>query len=415
MGIFQLKGDYQTPHFENKTINNENFVVQGRVNEVYLEFSIDSNGNAIPPGTIRVKTLGKNKSGEMIVYPHDPQILDVPLESELVDIFYNGSIPTYRRVNLNASLNNGALQNPPQIKAGGGTIINPTSYKSGGGFTEKLKSIGSKFGAYFKDKKIHRLKLFEGDTIIQSKFGQSIRLSGFNNTKNEFNPKIIIRNKESAKFEGVDLETAIEEDLNTDGSTVLMSSGDKINFIPGTPDLLGGSDFKNRPDKSSKFVYVGKDDDYGYEAYPKAYDGEQCIITSDRLVFSSRKNEMIFWSKSHYGIITDGIFSVDAERGININSKLPIDIQAFNNQINFYIGDAGEINLGNKNLKPAVDGTLLVEILGGLIKELLDLRIGGLLTPSGPVSGMNPNNEERIKAIGKKVGNLLSNRVKIQI
>ena len=194
-----------------------------------------------------------------------------------------------------------------------------------------------------------------------------------------------------------------------------MSSGDKINFTPGTPDLLGGSDFKNRPDKSSKIVYIGTKDDKGFEAYPSNYDGEQCFITSDRLVFSSRKNEMIFWSKGHYGVITDGIFSVDSELGININSKGNIDIQSFDKEITLYIGDSGTINLGNKNLKPAVDGTLLVEILGGLIKELLDLRIGGLLTPSGPVSGMNPENEKRIKAIGEKVSNLLSNRVKIQM
>ncbi len=421
MGIFQLKGEYQTPHFENKTINNENFVVQGRVNEVYLEFSTDSNGNTIPPGTIRVKTLGKNKSGEMIVYPHDPQILDVPLESELVDIFYNGSIPTYRRVNLNASLNNGALQNPPQIKAGGGTIINPTSYKSGGGFTEKLKSIGSKFGAYFKDKKIHRLKLFEGDTIIQSKFGQSIRLSGFNNTKNDFNPKIIIRNKESAKFEGVDLETAIEEDINGDGGSIVLSSGEKnkIPFIPGTPDKLGGSDFKARPDKSAKILFSGTKDDYAFEKFPSSYEGNQCFITSDRLVFSSRKNETIFWSKGNYGVITDGIYSVDADSGININARNNnIDIQAHNQTINFHIGNTGEIRLGtigNPNLKPAVDGTLLADILGKIVAEIINLRNGGLLTPAGPVSGIDPKRNNELDAIAKQVPLLKSTKVFIQM
>lgn len=416
MGLFQLKGEYTTPNFENKAITQDNFVVQGIVKKVYLEFSTDSNGNSIPPGTIEVNAVGKNKSNTLIVYPYDALLLDLPLESEVVDVFYNGSIPTYRRLNLNDSPNNGGFQNPPQIKPSSGTLVNPQSYKSGGGFIDALKSVGSKLGSYFKGKPIHRLKLYEGDTIIQSKFGQSIRLSGFNNSKNDFNPKIIIRNKEATKFESIAVSTAIEEDLNRDGSTILMSSGgDKINFIPGTPDLLGGSDFKNRPDKSSKIIYIGNKDDKGFEAYPSKYEGEQCFITSDRLIFSSRKNEMIFWSKGHYGVITDGIFSVDSELGININSKGNIDIQSFDKEITLYIGDTGTINLGNKNLKPAVDGTLLVEILGLLIKELLDLRDGGLLTPSGPVSGMNPTNEKRIKAIGDKVSNLLSSRVKIQM
>lgn len=414
MGLFQLKGEYSTPHFENRNITQDNFAVMGIVKKVYFDFEFDSNGRTISPGAIEVDTVGKNKGNRMTAYPYNDLIVDLPLENEVVDIFYNGSVPTYRRLNLNATPNNGAIENPPK-KTAPGTKINPTSYKTGGGFIDSLKSIGEKLGSYFKNKKIHRLKLYEGDTIIQSKFGQSIRLSGYNNSGNNFNPKIIIRNKEASKLEVIPVTNAVEEDLNRDGSTILMSSGDKINFTPGTPDLLGGSDFKNRPDKSSKKVYIGTKDDKGFEAYPSKYDGEQCFITSDRLVFSSRKNEMIFWSKSHYGVITDGIFSIDSELGININSKGNIDIQSFDKEITLYIGDTGTINLGNKNLKPAVDGTLLVEILGGLIKELLDLRIGGLLTPSGPVSGMNPDNEQRIKAIGEKVSNLLSNRVKIQM
>ena len=41
------------------------------------------------------------------------------------------------------------------------------------------------------------LKLFEGDTIIQSRFGQSIRFSGYNNSERKLHPSIIIRNREN--------------------------------------------------------------------------------------------------------------------------------------------------------------------------------------------------------------------------
>ena len=48
------------------------------------------------------------------------------------------------------------------------------------------------------DEKIHKLKLYEGDTILESRFGdQSIRFSGYNNDDNTFSPTIIIRNRES--------------------------------------------------------------------------------------------------------------------------------------------------------------------------------------------------------------------------
>jgi len=421
MGLFQLKGEYNTPHFENRSITQDNFAVMGIVKKVYFEFETDSNGKTISPGTIEVDTVGKNKGNRMIAYPYNDLMVDLPLENEVVDIFYNGSVPTYRRLNLNASPNNGSVQTPPRPSAPG-TVINPTSYKTGGGFLDALKSIGDKLGSYFKDKKIHRLKLFEGDTIIQSKFGQSIRLSGYNNGGNDFNPSIVIRNKEASQFEVVDVTTAIEEDLNGDGATILMSSGDKnkIPFIPGTPDKLGGSDFKTRPDKSDKLLFSGTKDDYAFEAFPSSYSGNQCFITSDRLVFSSRKNETIFWSKGNYGVITDGIFSVDADNGININSKNNnIDIQAFDKMINFYVGNTGQIRLGTKgnptDLVPAVDGTLLIEILGQILAEIINLRNGGLLTPAGPTSGMDPKRTTQLRNVADKVKLLASTKVFIQM
>ena len=124
---------------------------------------------------------------------------------------------------------------------------------------------------------------------------------------------------------------------------------------------------------------------------------------------------MIFWSKSHFGIITDGIFTVDTDRGININSKNHIDIQAFGNQINLHVGDTGKINLGSKNLKPLVDGDELVKVLRDLIAEIINLRDGGFRTPAGPVSGMNQENENKLRAIGSRLSTVLSGTVKFQM
>ncbi len=415
MGTFSLKGDYRSPNIENKLISNDTGVVQGVVKRVYLDFSTDSSGRTIIPGAIEVDAVGRNKSTTIIAYPHNELFMDIPLESELVDIFYNGTIPTYRRINLNKSINNGGYeqgaQNSPTPQTG------VSNFKSLGGFLGAIASIGGGFGNYFKKEPIHRLKIFEGDTLIQSKFGQSIRLSGYNNKGNDFEPTLTIRNREAGSLKSTALTTAVEEDLNRDGSTIMMSSGEKnkINFIPGTPGKLGDSDFITRPDKSTKLLFTGKKDDYAFEAFPSSYSGDQCFITSDRLVFSSRKNEMIFWSKGNYGVITDGIFSIDTDKGVNINSKNDIDIQAFDKKINFYIGEGGEINLGDKNLKPTVDGLLLVQILSEIIAEIINLRDGGLLTPAGPTSGMNPIRENKLRDIASKLSSMLSQRVKVQI
>lgn len=413
MGIFSFRDDYQVSP-QSKSVNYQGTgVTVGVVKKVYLEFGEQPNGRTIIPGTIEVESYGKNKATRIIAYPESELFLDIPLVTEVVDVYFNGTVPVYKRVNLNKTINNGGPE--AGAKPAGTPQTGVSNFKSFSGAINALAGAGGNFGEYFKKKPIHRLKLYEGDTLIQSKFGQSIRLSGYNNKGNDFNPKIIIRNKESGKNSLLPISMLVEEDLNRDGSIILMSSGDKINFVPGTADLLGGSDFITRPDKSKNLTFGGKNNDYAFEAFPSNYDGEQCFITSDRLVFSSRKNEMIFWSKGNYGVITDGIFSIDTNKGLNINSKGNIDIQAYDKQMNFYIGDAGEINLGNKNLKPAVDGLALRGFLEDLIRLIVNLRNGGFLTPAGPVSGMRTDMVAEFEELAGKLSSMLSNSVKIQI
>jgi hypothetical protein len=407
---------YKVSDVQNNTKTTASGVTRGVVKKVYLDFSTQPNGRTIIPGAIEVEAISRTKSTTLIAYPYDEQFLDIPCITELVDIYTEGTLPTYKRINYNKTINNS--QTAPGTPGSSTPKTGLDSFKSLGGIVNALAGAGGSMGDYFSKQKINRLKVFEGDTLIQSRFGQSIRLSGYNTKGNKFAPTFTIRNKQSDK-KGLfgSSEDTILEDLNSDGSTILLSSGDNnnINFIPGTPNALGGSDFKTRPDKSARFIYIGKDDDYGFEAFPTQYNGEQCFISSDRLVFSSRKNEMIFWSKGNYGIITDGIFTVDTDKGININSGNHIDIQAFNKQINFFIGDAGEINIGNKNLSAAVDGQGLVLVLLRLIDLISSLSNGGLYTPAGPTSGINPVLKTELDNIQDKVNTLLSSHVKIQI
>lgn len=411
MGIFSFRDDYKvSPKSSGPSIGGSG-VSHGVVKKIYLDFGNQPNGRTIIPGAIEVETIGKNMSNTIIAYPYDEHFIDLPLTNEYVDIIYNGTTPMYRRYNFNKTINNSEIE-------AGTTTGNPGTglgnFKSLGGALAAIGGGG--LGDYFEKQKIHRLKIFEGDTLIQSRHGQSIRFSGYNNKGNDFAPTITIRNRESAKNSILPESMTVKEDLNGDGSTILLSSGDsnKIKFIPGTPDALGGSDFKTRPDKSSRFVYIGQNDDVAFEAYPKSLTGEQIIISSDRLIFSSRKNEMIFWSKGSYGIITDGIFTIDTDSGININSKNHIDIQAYEKEINFFIGDTGKINLGNKNLKPAVDGEKLTKIISDLIAEVINLKNGGLLTPAGPTSGMEPGLEKRLEMLASKLESAVSKNVKIQ-
>ena len=65
-------------------------------------------------------------------------------------------------------------------------------------------------------------------------FYQSIRFSGYNNEERELSPTIIIRNRQSdISKKDVEENKLISEDINRDGSTILLSSNKyKIPFQP---------------------------------------------------------------------------------------------------------------------------------------------------------------------------------------
>ena len=253
---------------------------------------------------------------------------------------------------------------------------------------------------------IKRLKYYQGDTVIQSRFGQSIRLSAYNNSFGQPNPTLILRNGESKLNSEKKGFVSVEEDINRDGSTISMTSGKyKSRFIPGSVDKNGKSDFKLKTWQNNP--------KYGLEDYPKELDGNQIIITSERLIFSSRSKETFFFSKGWFGITTDSAFSVDSNGGVNIVShKNNIDIEAKEQKININAGKSGVINLGSsKELSPIIDGKGLHDLLQDLIDITNNICRGGLLTPAGTSTGEKPVLSKQLMTLRSKVPGLLSKTV----
>ena len=367
-----------------------------QVTEVFLVFEKDDVGRPIIPGSIMVQGSGPNRSVDTIIRPLDENFYGIPLVTELVEVVTQSGVPYYRRFNFNSNLfsaSDGETENSANDNA---TKVNPSTdlkdMKNNFVQTNSGKDVKKKLGEYFKIGKSRRLKLYEGDHLIQSRFGQSIRFSAFNNDTKSISPTIIIRNGESPEFSSVDLNKEIEENINKDGSTIAMTSGDYLSKF--TPSYITNK-------KES------------LEGYPSELKGNQIIITSDRLLFSTRTAETIFFSKGNYAIVTDGVFSVDTNLGITIDSKGDIDISAVDKRTTLYIGDGGTINLGDKNIQPAVLGNALENILIEIITEIINLQAGGLLTPAGPTSGMNPANLSALKAIQTKLVNIKSKRVNV--
>jgi hypothetical protein len=409
--LLSTKSEYRVNASSNN-VQSKPTTYLGVVEKVYLSIEKDATGNNVIPGSVSVKGLGLNNKGiAKTAYPVDEMCLTVPLIGEIVEVFNDSNVPSYRRFNFNDSISSSVMKGRQGLAKS--PITDISSFKS------LALSGGSGIGAVLGgDKPAKRLKLYEGDTVIQSRYGQSIRMSS---GAGSGSPILIIRNGEAKKgllggiVSGLLGGGEVEEDINKDGSTIAISSGNYSSpFSPGNPlPVVGTSNFKMNPAKTPPAPTLLNNQSYAFEKYPSTLDGNQIIISSDRLVFSSRTNEMIFWAKSHYGVITDGIFSVDTDLGVNINTKGNIDIQAPNNTITLYTGRAGKINLGDIDGQPAVLGKALKNILIEIITEIENLKAGGLLTPAGPVSGMNPTMAEKLVQIKGRLDSILSKKVDI--
>ena len=142
--------------------------------------------------------------------PYDKNFQTLPVINEQVHIIKNGLGYYYQRIQPDETPNNSAFINQISFKFEN----NKNSNMSDASNIDKYKKFEvhktpksnkqistnyNKFGNYFNAvSNIHKIKLYEGDTVIQSRFGQSLRFSAYNNSKNIFSPTIILRNSEAS-------------------------------------------------------------------------------------------------------------------------------------------------------------------------------------------------------------------------
>ena len=343
-----------------------------------------------------------------VAYPFEKNFIDLPVKNEIVAIYKDGMNITYKRIesdvagNKNLSgaydtiskkfgrINKEAPHIPEQNKAQHYDKVEktqtPRSNEEG-----KSSTITDGYGSYFRPVNIHKLALNEGDTLIESRFGQSIRFSAYNNPQRIFSPNLIIRNNESPLTQITPASSgSINEDINRDGSTIVLSSGEYIlPFIPGVIDDKGSTNFQTQP-KS-------------FKPYPDKLKGDQILINSGRIILSSKNAEMMFYSKGNVGFISDEQFSIDTRLGMNVSVNDNISFVTNDRDFQIFSGN-GSVFLGSKDLEPLVKGQKLVEILSELIQAIGDMQF---LTPSGPTA-IGPKNKPDFGKIHSKLNDILS-------
>lgn len=342
--------------------------------------------------------LAADEESLTIAYPPNPLDKELPIRNESVELFESGGRTYYKRVGIGVT---------PNTTSGEKTIASTfTPRQDRGGNTRQYSKVQTTgipraggqdysnfdgYGEYYTPQQnIHKLKLYEGDKLIESRFGQSIRFSGFNNDENEFSPVLILRNGESGLSRNNAEEVTITEDINRDGTIIVLGSNQyQLGFQPGTVDRNGTSDFETKPNSFSD--------------YPSTLVGDQLLFNSGRIILSAKNAEMIFYSKKNYGFISDGGLSIDNKFGITANVGDDINITTNDRNVNINSGN-GNINLGNQDLESLTRGETLVEILS----ELIDAINGQIfLTPSGPTK-LGPENLPTFNSIKSKLNSILS-------
>jgi hypothetical protein len=343
-----------------------------------------------------------------VAQPFEKNFTNLPVRNELVEITKVGSTFFYRRIESDVAGNKNISGAFDTIKQRFSRIDNNTKENSEGDNlaqyqrTEDTQIARSNsdgvaeinfngYGSYYRASNIHRLLLNEGDTLIESRFGQSIRFSAYNNPNKSFAPTLIIRNNESPLTQISPASSGnIVEDINRDGSSIVLSSGEYVlPFIPGTINDKGTTDFQTQP-KS-------------FKPYPEILKGDQTLINSGRIILSAKNAEMMFYAKGNVGFISDGQFSIDTRLGMNVSVNDNISFVTNNRDFQIFAGN-GSVFLGSKDLEPMVKGQKLVEILSELIQAIGDMQF---LTPSGP-SAIGPKNKPDFGKIHSKLNDILS-------
>lgn len=358
-------------------------------------------------GTIKFKFGAEAEYDEKnvnIAFPFDRNNQNLPVETECVNITRIGTQYYYTKLSHNNLVNyntnpyvNRIVKTTPENSGGNNTsndrieevvktgIPNSTIDTQ----TSKKRKTGFQ-GDYFKyDIKFHQLALKEGDSVFQGRFGNSIRLSGYihqDKTDGKAYPAFIIRNGENSDNKSKKIFDIVDEDINSDGSSIHMTSGEYI--TPYTPTSANSTRYQ----------------------FPSEAKGDQIIVNTDRLTLSTKGDDIFLISNRNLSIFANDIVSIDAS-SIDFtanNGNVRITAQA-NNDVIIAV-EGGKVLLGADNSESSVDANQM--ILGNKLISLIDrliqaINLMTIATPSGP-SAPGPIDKATFTGLANELKDCLS-------
>jgi len=350
------------------------------------------------------------------VPPHSYTDLDLPVKNERVQLIKIQGRECYKRI---ASFN----LNLPNFDPNAILVNSPITHKDNSDQSTKYKEVSSTGtptsdkasseeqrpkNEFIKPEQINPLKAFEGDKLIQSRFGQSIRFSGYYNETEEFSPTIIIRNRQATPAD-LNEKTPTLENFKEDGSIIALSSNEQ--------KLPYSKDFLNAQINAFGGGYT-EGGEFEENTFPAELVDDNILIKSSRITIASQEGEMIFLSKGNYGFISDGLFTIDnfnpnaeeSDKGIGgalLNFGGDVIVKSNGDDIKLLGDEGGLIYLNTLNQEePIVKGNTLKDLLTELI-DLINNQI--FSTPAGPTA-LGPNNRTDFQNLSDRLETFLSEK-----
>lgn len=377
------------------------------INKSYAEYAspdeyITKNANIYPSIKFRFPYGAElNEKNLPVAIPLNKNNQLVPVIGEMVFVQNISGIWYYTLTNygntVNFNTNPALVELTKKTSNENDTLQPPTSeinevVATGISNSEEANNLGAKNirkgfqGDYFKrDVRVHQLSLREGDNVIQGRFGNSIRLSGYlhdDKTNGEFYPAVIIRNGESIDNRLKKIYDIVDEDVNEDGSSIHITNGKYItNYKPVV----------NFPKSSYKF--------------PASAKGDQIVINSDRLTLSSKAESTYLYSNKNISLFSNNIVSIDTGTIDFTTHTGDIFFNARNAKDIVFEVENGKIFLGSGKVnQQMILGNKMVNLIAQLLDAITQMQIA---TPSGP-SAPGPINPMPFEQIGNKLKECLS-------
>lgn len=184
---------------------------------------------------------------------------------------------------------------------------------------------------------INQLQPYEGDYILEGRFGNSLRFGSTSKdvnvpnlwSKNGNNGEPITILNNGSNFDSSSLQPYIEN-INKDNSSIYLTS------------------FQTIPISSSKKI----ENPLSIPTEPNKYSKSQIILNSDRVLINSKKDDVLIYGNTNVGVFAKNHINIDSDSSIIINSP------------KIYMG----LNNGKLPSEPAVLGIKTVEWLMSLLE-----------------------------------------------